>query len=125
VNRDEHTLIFVYGTLKRGGSNHPCLAGEVFVGEARTTPGFRLHDLGDFPGMIVATDDTTGVAGEIWSVQPAALARLDALEGIAEGLYRRERVALQPPFADRHVETYLYNLTTAGRPAIPDGVWRE
>ena len=33
------TLLFVYGTLKRGCRNHANLVGQRFVGEARTVPG--------------------------------------------------------------------------------------
>ena len=71
-------LIFVYGTLKRGGLNHHFLAGQKF----------------------------------------------DALEGLADGLYRRERVPLLPPFAERSVEAYLYPHDITGRREI-GSVWRE
>jgi len=118
-------LVFVYGTLKRGCSNHPVLAGQTFLGEARTAPGYRLHHLGDYPGMITAPDDTLGVAGEVWSVDAVALARLDAFEGTAEGLYRREPVKLLPPFADRSVDTYLYARPVADRPLIAGGIWLD
>ena len=43
------TRVFVYGTLKRGGSNHSFLAGQRYLGPARTPPGFTLHSLGDYP----------------------------------------------------------------------------
>jgi gamma-glutamylaminecyclotransferase len=109
------TLVFVYGTLKRGGSNHHYLAGQKFAGEARTPPGFRLFDLGEYPGMVAQGDDRTGVSGEVWAVDADCLARLDVLECIAEGLYRRELVPLLPPFADRKVGSYLYARTVEGR----------
>lgn len=118
-------LLFVYGTLKRGCANHRHLAGQTYVSEARTVPGYRLYHLGEYPGMIAAPDDHAGVCGEVWSVTPAALARLDAFEGVPEGLYRREPVALQPPFADHRVDSYLYNLGVEGRTSIQDGIWRE
>jgi len=111
------TLIFVYGTLKRGGSNHHHLAGQTFLCEGRTGPGFRLFDLGAYPGM-VAHADGRSVPGEVWAVDPECLARLDVLEGVAEGLYRRDRVTLFPPFADRPVETYFYARTVEGRREI-------
>ncbi len=44
-------LLFVYGTLKRGCRNHRHLAGQAFVGPARTAPGFTLYDLGGYPGI--------------------------------------------------------------------------
>lgn len=119
------SLVFVYGTLKRGCSNHHVLAGQQLLGAARTAPGYRLHHLGEYPGMIAASDDTIGVAGEVWSVDAATLARLDAFEGTAEGLYRRESIKLLPPFADLRVDTYLYAQPVANRPIIPTGVWLE
>ncbi|MCX6955907.1 MAG: gamma-glutamylcyclotransferase [Verrucomicrobia bacterium] len=108
-------LVFVYGTLKRGCSNHHFLTGQKFLGEARTRPGFRLYALGGFPGMIPLSIDRDGVKGEVWSVDAAALVRLDGLEGLNEGMYRRERIVLLAPFADREVETYIYARSVAGR----------
>jgi gamma-glutamylcyclotransferase (GGCT)/AIG2-like uncharacterized protein YtfP len=116
--------LFVYGTLKRGCKNHPHLSGQVYVGEARTAPGYRLHDLGDYPGMVADSTDMAGVTGELWSVDAAALAHLDEFEGVDEGLYRRERVTLLAPFADAEVHTYLYARDVAGRPALGP-TWNE
>ena len=119
------TLVFVYGTLKRGGSNHSFLAGQNFIGEARTTPGFQLHGLAGYPGMVASTaPSATGVTGEVWSVEAKTLARLDELEGLKEGLYRRDRIALLPPFADTPVETYFYARSVAGAPLLGD-TWHE
>lgn len=111
-------LIFVYGTLKRGGSNHRQIADQEFVGMARTAPGYQLYDLGDYPGMVAAPEDQLGVTGELWSVDEAALRRLDRFEGVDQGLYRRVPIALQPPDAQRVAETYLYNKSVSGRPAL-------
>jgi gamma-glutamylcyclotransferase (GGCT)/AIG2-like uncharacterized protein YtfP len=117
----ERKLVFVYGTLKRGCSNHLFLSGQEFLGEARTVPGFSLYDLGSYPGMI-ATNSTApeGVTGEVWAVNAPALEKLDQLEGLAEGLYRRVAVPLLPPFADRAVDTYLYARSIADRREIGD-----
>jgi gamma-glutamylaminecyclotransferase len=116
-------LVFVYGTLKRGGSNHSFLAGQTFCGAARTVKGFRLVNLGDYPGMVADAEDRDGVAGEVWSVDEGCLTRLDQLEGIDEGLYVRAPIALQPPFANDEVLTYFYALGTTGRPRVPGGLW--
>jgi len=112
------SLLFVYGTLKRGGSNHHYLTGQKFLGAARTAPGFRLFDLGGFPGLVPVPEDQAGVIGEVYDADATALAALDVLEGLAEGMYRREPVTLQPPFADRVIETYIYARTVANRPEI-------
>jgi len=118
------TLLFVYGTLKRGGCNHHHLAGQTFIGQARTRPGFTLYDLGGYPGIVADSADTHGVIGEVWSVVPAALAALDVFEGVHEGLYRREPLPLLPPFAERRIDAYVAALPVAGRPVV-GAEWRE
>ena len=45
-------LVFVYGTLKRGMSNHRWLRGQRFVDESRTLPSYRMYDLGGYPGLV-------------------------------------------------------------------------
>jgi gamma-glutamylcyclotransferase (GGCT)/AIG2-like uncharacterized protein YtfP len=74
--------------------------------------------------MIAKPDDRDGVTGEVWSVDADALVRLDALEGLGEGMYRRELVPLLAPFADRQVEGYLYARSVSGRREI-GAVWNE
>ena len=112
------TRVFVYGTLKRGGRNHAYLTGQQFISEARTTPGYTLYSLGDYPGMVRSVDVTNDVTGEIWEVDTACLARLDQLEGVAEGLYERVSIALAPPHSSLTAETYLYLRSVEGRNAI-------
>jgi len=117
-------LVFVYGTLKRGCANHHFLTDQKFIGEARTVPGFRLYALEGFPGMVAQPDDREGVTGEVWSVDADALVRLDGLEGLAEGMYRREPVRLLAPFDDRSVQGYLYARSIAQRRDL-GSTWRE
>jgi gamma-glutamylaminecyclotransferase len=112
------TLVFVYGTLKRGFGNHGLLSGQVFEGEAETGPGFELYALDGYPGMVAAPGAAGRVTGEVWSVDAACLAQLDELEGTAEGLYRRAAVPLGPPFAGAQVEAYLYLKGVEGRPRL-------
>lgn len=118
------TLLFVYGTLKRGCSNHYYLAGQTFIGGARTPPGYRLYDFGGYPGIVAKTDDRDGVMGEIWSVDAAALQQLDHFEGIHEGLYRRELLPLLPPFSGQRVHAYFSELSLTGRREV-GSVWEE
>lgn len=116
--------IFVYGSLKRGCSNHAFLHGQSFLGTARTVPGFRLFDLGDYPGMIAWNDDQAGVQGEVWAVDAVCLTRLDELEGTAEGLYRRGSISLLAPFSGQTVETYFYLPPIDGR-RDAGSVWND
>lgn len=123
MTQSAQSLVFVYGTLKRGGSNHAFLAGQTFVRSARTVAGYSLVHLNDFPGMILDETDTSGVGGEIWSVDAACLAGLDELEGIEEGLYRREPIHLQTIHTHEIVQAYLYAGDVAGRPRLAGGQW--
>ena len=118
------TRVFVYGTLKRKGRNHRFLAGQQFLGEARTACGYTLYSLGDYPGMVRSANPAHLVTGEVWDVDAACLAGLDKLEGLEEGLYAREAITLTPPFDDQAVDTYLYLRNLEGRPAL-GSVWRE
>jgi gamma-glutamylcyclotransferase (GGCT)/AIG2-like uncharacterized protein YtfP len=112
------SLIFVYGTLKHGGSNHHFMASGSFSGNAQTPPGFTLYEIAGYPGMVREHGDREGVRGEVWRVDEECLADLDVLEGVAEGLYSREIVPLGDPFEKEAVEAYIYLKSTDGRPRI-------
>lgn len=72
--------VFVFGTLKRGYSNHVVLGGEHrLVGEAETTSCYRMYSAG-FP-VILADGDGHRVTGELYEVPPKQLIHLDRLEG--------------------------------------------
>lgn len=117
-------LIFVYGTLKKGGSNHGWLQGQHLLGPARTRPGFTLYSLGEYPGLVPSRQDTEGVTGELWAVTPECLARLDAFEGVPEGLYARVPAPLAaypatlPPDEATRAEMYQYLQDTRSRPHL-------
>jgi len=111
-------LVFVYGTLKRGGENHRALAGQRFIGEARTEARFRLHLLDGYPGMVAAPVDGLSIEGEVWEVDGPGLERLDELEGTGMGLYARVPLRLLPPHGGLEVETYLYRQGVEGRPDL-------
>ena len=98
-------LLFVYGSLKRGYSNHHRLGGR-FVAAAATAAKYRLLDLGTYPGMVRDVDGLR-VQGEIWDVDD--FESLDAFEGEH---YSRETVEI--PGVSR-VQAYFY----VG-PPIPD-----
>ncbi len=83
-------VLFVYGTLKRGGRNHRRLAGCEFVGNAVTVPRYALVDLGPYPGLVTGE---LAVRGELWAVPADRLPALDAFEGVPD-LYTRGPVTL-------------------------------
>jgi gamma-glutamylcyclotransferase (GGCT)/AIG2-like uncharacterized protein YtfP len=85
----EGQLVFVYGTLKRGETNHHWLEGACWQGEAELR-GVVLHDLGPFPMAVIGDGSAQG---EVYAVDDRGLARLDELEGYPR-LYDRQRLRL-------------------------------
>jgi gamma-glutamylaminecyclotransferase len=117
--------VFVYGSLKRGFSNHHVMSGTKFVGEGRTGPGFALIDLGRYPGAIRGG---SALAGEVFEVPSHLMGRLDQLEANGR-VYEREltRIALTQGAVDAWI--YLYLLAHGHeKPVKPrDGLlmWQE
>jgi gamma-glutamylaminecyclotransferase len=88
-------LLFVYGSLKRGGRHHEELAGAPFVGPAETEPGYRLEALAgtEYLALVPAPSGAapSTVTGELFLVEESRLPALDAFEG--DG-YRRAEVKI-------------------------------
>lgn len=77
--------VFVYGTLKRGHPNSPLLEGAEFVGEAVTVLTYKAvtvpyRSAGTSFPVIMPDPGGKPVAGELYIVDDATLARLDQLE---------------------------------------------
>ncbi|KQK12022.1 putative gamma-glutamylcyclotransferase At3g02910 [Brachypodium distachyon] len=100
----KRTLVFTYGTLKRGFSNHSLLqdlahTGDAsFVGAAATTSPlplvcgpYRVPFLLNLP---LVRGGAHRVSGELYSVTPRGLARLDDLEGVSRSHYERLPVSV-------------------------------
>jgi gamma-glutamylaminecyclotransferase len=100
------TIVFVYGTLKRGQRNHSLLQDQEFLGEARTLPRYRLYDCGRYPALVHDRVNGVAVFGEVWRVSDEVLRRMDAYECAPE-LYSR-RVILLEGF-DQPVAAYFFN----------------
>ena len=120
--------IFLYGTLRRGGSRDVLkyYEGATFVGTARVRG--VLYDLGDYPGLRLS-ETADWVGGELFDVTAGALARLDEWEGLDLPLpggneYRRVRTIAH---CDEEVsECWIYEIDTArcdGHPVIVTGDW--
>ncbi len=84
-----HHLIFVYGTLLRGLSNHGLLAEAKFLGPAATKDRYALY-LDIFP-KVIREEPVSIIMGELYLVDGLTLARLDDLEDHPFA-YRREQV---------------------------------
>ena len=114
------TTVFVYGTLKTGLELAYLLAGQEFIGPARTRPSFRIASLGDgeYPGLYMSRDAGRSIHGELWFVTPECLAELDRVEGVAEGFYARRPIGLLPPHESAGAHAYFYLGDVSG---LPDG----
>ena len=87
----EQHLVFVYGTLLRGLSNHTLLAQARFLGEAWTKNSYALY-LDTFP-KVIRDEPVSTIAGELYLVDGTTLALLDDLED-HPFMYRREQVSV-------------------------------
>jgi len=112
--------VFVYGTLKRGFARHYALSTQTFLGPATTRAGFRLYNLGSYPGL-VRCEDGASIEGELYDVDDSCLEKLDVIEGVDQGLYRRDVVQLLDPWIDEPALTYIYLQSTDGYAEI--SVW--
>lgn len=106
------TILFLYGTLKYGGSSHEKLADQEFIRAAETLPLYRLHGLGWHPGLVVDKSAGLAIKGELWSVDDDTLAKLDEYEGVPHW-FSREQIAIAELVGD--VQAYFF----LGQ--VPDG----
>lgn len=104
--------LFTYGTLRRGGAAAELLDGCELVGTGAVAG--TLYDIdGAYPALVLA--GAGRVEGEIWRCPVDVLPRLDAYEGVAEGLFRRVGVRA----GDRACWTYVAGPRLARR-LMPD-----
>ena len=113
----DFATVFVYGSLLKGLSNHRTLGESPFLGESRIR-GFRMIDLGAFPGLVYGKSE---IKGEVYSVDSETLSRLDELEGNGR-FYTRELTGT----ASGSAWVYVLPTETYGRHReVPDGDWRK
>lgn len=110
--KSETSLIFVYGTLKKGQSRASFLNDSPYLGEAKTLPLYHLYSVNEmYPALVEATQSNvclTGleVEGEIYEITQYVLGRLDVVEGVGFGLYKRRPIELIEDYGE--VESYFW-----------------
>jgi gamma-glutamylcyclotransferase (GGCT)/AIG2-like uncharacterized protein YtfP len=87
------TVVFVYGTLKRGLRNHCFLEGAAYLGRGRTCGRFALHPGPGYP-FASRTLRLYPLEGEVYEVDSLILEKLDRLEEHPRE-YRREMLAVE------------------------------
>lgn len=83
--------VFVYGSLMAGLEHHDVLEGAESLGAAETADGFRLFAIDYYPAAVPGAG--AALRGELYAVDDAGLAALDAVED-APGYFERVRTRL-------------------------------
>ncbi|KAF8032560.1 hypothetical protein BT93_D1463 [Corymbia citriodora subsp. variegata] len=122
-----HSLIFTYGTLKRGFPNHPLMEDLIHSSDAVSLGPHVTHlphplVLGPFgiPFLINLPGRGHRVRGELFSVSPRGLARVDELEGVGRGHYERLPIKVESGGGDL-VEAEAY----FAHASFGEGLWRR
>lgn len=87
-------LIFVYGTLKRGGKLHGWMRDIEFISEGFASEvDLYLPNKKFMYPFCVKEEDASGVYGEVYKIDNTELKMLDMVEGYPD-LYKREEVTV-------------------------------
>lgn len=125
---DGRELVFVYGTLRRGASNHWRLESAEFLGGG--TVAGRLFRIGWYPGLILGGAEGV-VKGELYRVGTEGLDHLDRFEGCRAQdpdphEYRRVRAEVTTAEGGA-VEAWVWEFIAAigDQPPIASGDWLD
>jgi gamma-glutamylcyclotransferase (GGCT)/AIG2-like uncharacterized protein YtfP len=77
---DAARYVFVYGTLRAGGSNDIARFRPLPEHVGHGAIAGTLYDLGDYPGAVLGGEGR--VHGEVYRIVPEVEAQLDTLEGV-------------------------------------------
>jgi gamma-glutamylcyclotransferase (GGCT)/AIG2-like uncharacterized protein YtfP len=121
------TVLFVYGTLRRGLRLHHHLQGTVYLGEARIAGS--LHDIGTYPGLLV-NPSPGWVSGELFKVDEEMIQSLDAVEEYnpeepeRSEYLRRVVTVWTPTGVPMKAVTYIFNRDVQGFVFIDSGDYK-
>lgn len=102
------TNVFVYGTLKKGGTNHPLLGDSCFVGKGVTFNGFRMATYNGIYPYVVHCESGGAIEGEVYSVNDSTLEVLDYLEG--NGYHYQREIITVLVEREKFEECWMYIL---------------
>ena len=115
------TTVFVYGTLRKGMSNHHLLKDSKYLGEFRQNVGFDMVDLGAFPALVPYSGEfPLPVTLEAYEVDDSTLQSLDRLEGYPS-FYNRKLINVK----DINGYVYYLNDNKYNYKHIKNGDWLE
>lgn len=111
-------LVFVYGTLRRGGANNYMLAEANFLGRYTTEPRYTMFRLGHHPAVVARGD--TAIVGEIYRVNDEVFQLLDELECYPT-VFSRQKI----PTPAGETWIYLYNRLVGTENMVAHGDWLQ
>ncbi len=118
-------LVAVYGTLRKGMSNHSYhLSNAELVGEFETEPIYDMYSVHDmYPAL--KENGGTSIKCEVYKVNDEELESIDSLEGYYKGgkhnLYDRKTITT--PFGEAYI--YVYSNTITNFQLVRSGDWKE
>ena len=70
MSDDKTHVVFICGSALRGQPDHNNLQDAVFIGEARSTPNYRMHSIknGWHPGLREAGNNGVSIPGELYQL---------------------------------------------------------
>ena len=108
--------IFVYGSLRRKQGNSHWMTNAQWLGD-HCVENYQLYSLGHYPGAVPGEGH---VQGEVYRIDSATLAELDALR-TAGGEYKRQLI--QTPYGSAWM--YVYQRSVTERAWIESGNWLD
>lgn len=109
-------LVFVYGTLRRGGTNHYMLETSEFLGSHQTESRYTLFRLGQFPAVVARGE--TSITGEVYRIEDDVLSLLDELECYPHVFSRQ---LITTPAGETWM--YVYNRLVGTDLSVAHGDW--
>ncbi|GAL83583.1 gamma-glutamylcyclotransferase family protein ytfP [Sporocytophaga myxococcoides] len=100
--------IFVYGTLRKGGTAYHLMSSCMLLEEGITVSGFKLYDAGEYPFAFYTADPMDIITGDMFEIKEDILISLDEYEGEE---YRKK---VLPGF-----DCYIYILNKNNAPFLP------
>lgn len=123
MSETDKITVAVYGSLKKGYSNHPLLSSSKLL-FAQWVQGFTMSSLSAFPACHEADTDKE-VWVEVYEVTPEVFTRLDQLEGYPR-MYNRKQLLLGDNGTENFCNPWIYYMEGESKyPSVPSGFWEN
>lgn len=124
TNNNEMKII-VYGTLRKGQSNHYILKDQKYLGTFESEPIFSMYSIkNSFPALIA--NGNTSIKMEMYQISEEVLKKINNMEGYYENnkpisIYLKYKMVT--PFGIGSI--FLYNKSVSNTDKITSGDWVE